>query len=87
MQYLVRSKPLKLRSRGRATNVAHLWDGHDTLCTMWSTGGLKKSSYLVAADPGTARICTMCGEQAAGHVGRAMRQAAEADRVNELALS
>ena len=35
---------------GRAQK-AHLWDGVDTLCTMWSTGGLGSGvSYDLYAD-------------------------------------
>jgi hypothetical protein len=45
--------------------VAHLWDGLDTLCRMWSTGGMGgmskgKKKFQVSKDHGGRRICTMC---------------------------
>src|SRR5260370_22955693 len=39
---------------------AHIWRDGDTVCRMWSTGGLKQSSYEVATDRGTHEICCMC---------------------------
>ncbi len=40
--------------------AAHYWNGIDTACRMASTGGLKRSGYLVASDPGGHPICAMC---------------------------
>ena len=39
---------------------SHIWIGNDTLCKMWSTGGLKRDSYEVAEQPGLNGICSMC---------------------------
>lgn len=40
---------------------AHYWDGRDTACKMWSTGGLNKNrKWAVHATPGNHPICTMC---------------------------
>lgn len=40
---------------------AHHWDGHDTACKMWSTGGMNKDhKWSVHAGPGNHSICTMC---------------------------
>lgn len=40
---------------------AHLWDGTDTKCRMWSTGGIqKKDNYRVCATPEGRQICKLC---------------------------
>jgi hypothetical protein len=39
---------------------SHIWDGYDSLCTMWSTGGLKQEFYDVYREPGDNGICAMC---------------------------
>lgn len=49
-QYLVRRK-----GKGKA----HLWDGNDTACRMYSTGGLSKKRYVVA-DDGGRKLCGNC---------------------------
>lgn len=49
--YLVRKKKAK---------TAHLWTGFDTVCRMYSTGGLRKKSYQAVAQTDLP-ICTMCG--------------------------
>jgi len=59
MQYLLREVSKKKRKRRPA--VAHLWDGTDTACRMWSTGGIRaKKRYRVSGDPEGRPICTMC---------------------------
>ena len=42
--------------------VAHIWDGKDTFCRMWSTGGIARSKVGFARHdgPGTRRICKQC---------------------------
>lgn len=42
--------------------VAHLWDGTDTFCRMWSTVGLSKGKKWVTTKeaPAFKSICTMC---------------------------
>lgn len=56
-----------VRRTSKWTQVAHPYDGKDTHCRMWSTGGMRKSKYdyyatladLLAVSP-NATICTMC---------------------------
>ena len=48
-----------IRSKGK-TPRAHLWTGTDTVCRMWSTGGLQQSNYSVHSDRGCLEICMMC---------------------------
>jgi hypothetical protein len=53
MQFLIRGKGKK--------NAAHYWDGKDTACRMWSTGGMNQGrKWSVHDDPGEHPICTMC---------------------------
>lgn len=48
--YLIRKKKAK---------TAHLWDGEDTVCRMYSTGGLNKRHYKIVY-PNELPVCTMC---------------------------
>lgn len=48
--YLVKNKLSKL---------AHLWNGKDTWCRLFSTGGLKQENYKVV-EQNDLPICTMC---------------------------
>jgi hypothetical protein len=50
--YLIKGQGTKAR--------AHLWTGTDTVCRMWSTGGLSKSKYSVCSDSGGRKTCHMC---------------------------
>jgi hypothetical protein len=52
MTFLIRKTGAKAK--------AHIWNGNDTACRMWSTGGLKKSRYEERVDPGAHEICSMC---------------------------
>lgn len=53
MKYLIRLKKGKAR--------AHLWNGTDTVCRMWSTGGLKaRKQFLVCDTSENRKICHMC---------------------------
>lgn len=57
MKYLVsRVKHWKKR--------AHLWDGADTFCRMYLTGGLRQDRYEVADTHEGKPICLMCSTQA-----------------------
>lgn len=51
-----------VRNAGRRAkrSRAHLWDGSDTLCRMWSTGGIKRTSYRVFSEQDGHEICRMC---------------------------
>lgn len=41
-------------------SVAHLWDGNDTVCTMYSTNGLRKKKQILSETTMGKRICVMC---------------------------
>lgn len=56
--------------RRSGPQVAHLWDGLDTVCRMFSTGGMKPSRYDTTDGPGDLRICAMCAEGGARRPGR-----------------
>ena len=40
--------------------VYHLWNGFDTVCRMYSTGGMSKKKYQVVTNPESRSLCTMC---------------------------
>lgn len=44
----------------------HHWDGHDTACTLWSTGGINqaRAGWLVVDAPPRRELCHMCKEKA-----------------------
>jgi hypothetical protein len=44
----------------KAKSAAHYWDGKDTLCRMYSTGGLSKLKQQIFNDPMGKPICSMC---------------------------
>jgi very-short-patch-repair endonuclease len=46
--------------RGESARIAHLWTGSDTLCRMFSTGGMRQDRFSVHMDPGAAEICHLC---------------------------
>jgi hypothetical protein len=48
-----------IRKRG-TPQAAHIWDGSDTLCRMWSTGGLKQENFEVHDSPQGRNVCAMC---------------------------
>lgn len=61
MKYLIRAKGQK--------NSAHYWNeaAMDTLCTMWTTGGMdRRRKWLLLDSPGEHPICHMCATKAAG---------------------
>ena len=42
---------------------AHLWTGNDTICRMWSTGGMgQRRGYSVHVEVGEREICELCNE-------------------------
>lgn len=52
-KYLIRVKGKK--------KSAHYWDGTDTLCHLWSTGGMnQRKGWRVYDEPGEHPLCTMC---------------------------
>ena len=52
LMYLL--NPLKNKS------AAHHWDGHDTLCRLFSTGGMTKRKQEISSDTMGKPICLMC---------------------------
>ena len=49
-----------IRDRGKKQR-AHYWTGTDTLCRMWSTGGMRRTqSFFVRDSPDGKEICWMC---------------------------
>jgi len=55
MKYLIRKK-------GK-NKAAHIWTGQDTVCRMWSTGGIdKRRAYDVFDESKGLRICHMCDQ-------------------------
>ena len=45
---------------------AHLWDGSDTACRLWSTGGIKQTrpGWITTPSIGGRELCHMCGMNA-----------------------
>jgi hypothetical protein len=45
-------------------NVVHVWDGNDTFCRMWTTGGImRKERFEITKDypeDVDREVCTMC---------------------------
>lgn len=66
MPYLLRDLREKKERRiwirsGRPPLVAHLWTGSDTVCRMYSTGGITRpSAFRVAETTEGRRICRLC---------------------------
>lgn len=48
-----------IRNRGQKQK-AHIWRGNDTVCRMWSTGGLKRKNFAICDSPQGHEICHMC---------------------------
>jgi hypothetical protein len=48
-----------IRKRGNKQK-AHIWNGEDTACRMWSTGGLKKELFVIDETSLGKDICVMC---------------------------
>ncbi len=47
------------RETGEPNGKTHVFTGNDTLCRMWSTGGLKQHKYGFFDSPPT-RVCMNC---------------------------
>lgn len=66
MKYLLRRDFTSTQKKRRQPRpaVAHLWHGTDTLCRMWSTGGItKEKRYRVSDSPEDRPICQMCRDR------------------------
>ena len=62
-----------IRRTSTWTGTAHLYDGKDTHCRMWSTGGMRRSKYdyyptldAVLSVNQNATICTLCAARGVG---------------------
>lgn len=55
-----------LLRRGEKKQKAHLWNGLDTFCRMWSTGGLntKKGDFVLSSSTCGKEICSLCQNKA-----------------------
>jgi len=51
----------RVNRSGSAKGVSHVWDGHDTLCHMWSAGALRESQVGFFGSP-PKKICKICKE-------------------------
>ena len=49
-----------LLNPNKPKSVAHLWNGSDTFCRMYSTGGLRKKKQIVSESTLGKKVCTMC---------------------------
>lgn len=45
---------------GKKKGCAHLWDGSDTVCRMYSTGGMSRKKKKVSASAYGRPICLLC---------------------------
>lgn len=67
---------------------AHLWDGKNTLCRMWSTGGLRAKKKFGVYDSNMGRkICHMCRERALIDGNYDMNALLPADEMEQLDLA
>lgn len=55
-----------LLRKGKKKQKAHLWNGVDTFCRMWSTGGLnaKKGDFILSSSTYGKGICSLCQNRA-----------------------
>jgi hypothetical protein len=53
---------MKLLARKKRTEhtKAHLWNGKDTECKMWLSGGIVKDKYEIVDNVPLGGICKMC---------------------------
>jgi thiamine biosynthesis protein ThiC len=49
--------------RKKKAVTAHTWTGYDTVCRLYSTGGMNKKRYEVVSKSDLP-LCTMCGNKA-----------------------
>ena len=46
------------------SKVVHFWTGTDTVCRMYSTGGIKSQDFDIVTTTLGRNICTQCGNVA-----------------------
>ncbi|WP_162689783.1 hypothetical protein [Acinetobacter sp. CFCC 11171] len=49
-------------------NKMHIWNGQDSYCTMWGTGGLKQDRHILTDTPPADVFCSTCVDQYRRHV-------------------
>lgn len=81
MQYLLRESRYKSKQHKKKQSVAHIWNGVDTLCRMFSTGGFDKSQYVVCDNTQDRGVCQMCGSISLTEDKRAAEQSAWRERM------
>lgn len=50
--------------RKRLNGKAHYWNGTNTLCKMYATGGMNQKKYMLSDSRKGLDICTMCNNNA-----------------------
>jgi len=50
---------MKYLEKKKSKSVSHIWTGTDSVCRMYSTGGLLKEKYHVVDKPKN-KVCFMC---------------------------
>lgn len=55
-------KPRYIFNERKQRSSAHIWDGKNTACRMWSTGGMSstKPGYVTAFGLEGRHLCHMC---------------------------
>ena len=49
-----------MRKHFKKKNIIHYWNGRDTYCKMYLSGGLSKGKYEVTQENNGYQICAMC---------------------------
>lgn len=47
-------------TRKGKSKVVHIWNGKDTNCRMYSTGGMRQEKYHVVTELNGRKICELC---------------------------
>ena len=69
-------KPRYIFNERKQRSSAHIWDGQDTACRMWSTGGMSstKPGYVTAFGLEGRLLCHMCRVVAEKSAGSSPRE-------------
>lgn len=51
------------RRTSKKRRVVHVWTGSDTVCRMWSTGGMVHSKFDYVESPEGFTLCANCKEK------------------------
>lgn len=60
IEYLPRQVGFVYKRSRIQSNTLHIWDGRDTACRMWSTGGLVKRKYVFTISREGRKTCKNC---------------------------